>query len=72
MKQVEVIITPYEEALVGDYSIEVQAAGQKGSKDSVEFRVTVKASPIWGWAGIFIIALMIAGLILTFKFFGRR
>ena len=72
VKQVEVIITPYEEALVGDYSIEVQAIGQKGSKDSVEFRVTVKASPIWGWAGIFIIALMIAGLILTFKFFGRR
>ena len=72
VKQVEVIITPYEEALVGDYSIEVQARGQKGSKDSVEFRVTVKASPIWGWAGIFIIALMIAGLILTFKYFGRR
>jgi len=72
VKQVEVIITPYGEALVGDYSIEVQARGQKGSKDSVEFRVTVKASPIWGWAGIFIIAIMITGLILTFKFFGRR
>jgi len=71
-KQVEVIITPYKEALVGDYSIEIQAKGEEGSQDSVEFRVTVKATPIWGWAGIGIIVFVIGGLVLTFRFLGRR
>jgi len=71
-KQVEVIITPYEEALVGDYSVELTAKGEEGSQDSVEFRVTVKATPIWGWAGIGIIAFVIGGLVLTFRFLGRR
>ena len=71
-KQVEVIITPYEEALVGDYSVEVRAKGQEGSEDSVEFRVTVKATPIWGWVGIGIIIVIVVGLILIFRFMGRR
>jgi uncharacterized membrane protein len=72
IKQVEAVITPYEEALVGDYSLKVQAKGAEGSQDAVEFRVTVKASQVWGWAGIGIIALVIVGLILTFRFLGRR
>ena len=72
IKQVEAIITPYEEALVGDYSLKVQAKGAEGSEEAVEFRVTVKASKVWGWAGIGIIALVIIGLVLTFRFLGRR
>jgi len=72
IKQVEAVITPYEDALVGDYSLKVQAKGKEGSEDAVEFRVTVKASQVWGWAGIGIIALVILGLILTFRFLGRR
>lgn len=72
IKQVEAVITPYEDALVGDYSLKVQAKGEEGSQDAVEFRVTVKASQVWGWAGLGIIALVIIGLILTFRFLGRR
>ena len=72
IKQVEVVITPYEGALVGDYSIEIKAKGEEGSQDSVEFRVSVKASPVWGWVGIGIILFVIGGLILVFRFFGRR
>ncbi len=72
IKQVEVVITPYEGALVGDYSIEIKAKGEEGSQDSVEFRVSVKASPVWGWIGIGIILFVIGGLILVFRFFGRR
>jgi uncharacterized membrane protein len=71
LQQVEVTFTPYEEALVGDYSVGVDVNGEKASK-SIEFRVTVKASTAWGWIGIGIIVLVIAGLIGLFLWLGRR
>ena len=71
LKQVEVTITPYEEALVGDYSVAVDIQGEKASKD-IEFRVTVKASTAWGWIGIGIIVVVVAGLTGLFRWLGRR
>lgn len=71
LKQVEMIITPYEEALVGDYSISVNIEGEKASK-IIELRTTVKASAVWGWVGIGIIVLVIAGLFGIFRWLGRR
>ena len=71
LEQVEVTITPYEEALVGDYSVCVDVNGEKASQ-SIEFRVTVKASTAWGWIGIGIIVVVIAGLIGLFLWLGRR
>jgi uncharacterized membrane protein len=71
LKQVEVIITPYEEALVGDYSVAMTVQGEKVSKD-IEFRVTVKESAAWGWIGIAIIILVILGLLGLFRWLGRR
>jgi len=71
LKQVEVAITPYEEALVGDYSISVNVEGEKASK-FIEFRTTVKASAAWGWIGIGIIVAVIAGLFGIFRWLGRR
>ena len=71
LKQVEVTITPYEEALVGDYSIGVNVEGEKASK-IIEFRTTVKASAAWGWIGIGIIVAVIGGLFCIFRWFGRR
>lgn len=71
LKQVEVIISPYEEALVGDYSVAVSVRGEKTS-DEAEFRVTVNASSAWGWVGVALIVLVIGGLAATFKFLGRR
>jgi uncharacterized membrane protein len=70
-KQVEVIITPHDKALVGDYSVEIRANGEKVSKP-VEFRVTVKASSFFGWIGIALIVIVIAGLALLFRWLGRR
>lgn len=70
-KQVEMIITPYNEALVGDYSVGVQVGNEKANKD-LEFRTTVKASPVWGWVGIGIIVLVVLGLFAMFRFLGRR
>ena len=70
-EQVEAIITPNDEALVGDYSVNVKVDGEKDSKN-MEFRVTVKASAAWGWIGIGIIVLVIGGLIGLFRSLGRR
>jgi uncharacterized membrane protein len=71
LKQVEVTITPYEEALMGDYSVAVDVQGEKASKN-IEFRVMVKASTAWGWIGIGVIVGVIAGLTAIFRWLGRR
>jgi uncharacterized membrane protein len=71
LKQVEMTITPYEDALVGDYSISVSIEGEKVSK-IIELRTTVKASAAWGWVGIAIIVLVITGLFGIFRWLGRR
>ena len=70
-KQVEVEITPFEEALVGDYSVSVNVEGEKATKP-IEFRVTVNASAAWGWIGIGIIVLVVIGLTGLFRWLGRR
>lgn len=71
LKQVEMVITPADEALVGDYSVAVRIDGEKSSK-TLEFRIGVKASSVWGWVGIGIIVAVIAGLFGLFRAFGRR
>ena len=71
LKQVEMIITPYEDALVGDYSVGVNVEGEKAAK-TIEFRTTVKASAAWGWIGIGIIVIVIGGLFGLFRWLGRR
>jgi len=72
LKQVEVMITPAGQALVGDYSVGVSVDGEKGSSKTVELRVSVKTSATWGWIGIIIIVLVIAGLGGLFLWLGRR
>jgi uncharacterized membrane protein len=71
LKQIELSITPAQEALVGDYAVAVNISGEKSS-DDLEFRVTVKASAAWGWIGIGIIILVIVGLFGLFVSLGRR
>jgi uncharacterized membrane protein len=71
LKQVEVSITPSEEALVGDYAVGLNIKGERVS-DDLEMRVTVKASAAWGWIGIGIIVLVIIGLFGLFVSLGRR
>lgn len=71
LKQVELAITPYDDALVGDYAVAVNVNGEKAAK-AMEFRVTVKASTAWGWIGIGIIVVVILGLTGIFRWLGRR
>lgn len=71
LKQVEVSITPTDQALVGDYSVGLRAEGGRVSK-TIELRVTVNASSAWGWIGIGIIVFVMAGLVFLFIRLGRR
>jgi uncharacterized membrane protein len=71
LKQVEAIMTPNEEALVGDYSVSVSVEGEK-TKKPIEFRVTVNSSAAWGWIGIGIILAVVLGLTGLFRWVGRR
>jgi uncharacterized membrane protein len=71
LKQIEVTVKPAAQALVGDYSVGVMVNGEKADK-TIEMRVTVKASTAWGWIGIGIIILVIAGLSALFIYLGRR
>lgn len=71
IKQVEMIITPAETSLVGDYSVGLTAQGVRATSN-VELRITVKASAAWGWIGIAVILLVIGGLALVFRKLGRR
>ena len=51
----------------------LEARGRLGDvRSAVEFRVTVKASSLFGWIGIALIVLVIAGLGLLFRWLGRR
>jgi len=70
-QEVKLTIVPYERALVGDYSVEIRANGDKVS-EPLEFRVTVNASAAFGWIGIAIIILVIGGLVILFRWLGRR
>jgi uncharacterized membrane protein len=71
LKQVEVSIIPADQALVGDYSVGISTrSGKQG--DSIELRVTVKASSAWAWVGIGIIVLVLVGLVVLFLRLGRR
>jgi uncharacterized membrane protein len=71
LQQVEMTITPADQALVGDYSVGVNVEGEKNTKN-LEFRVTVRASTAWGWIGLVIIVVVVAGLVFLFVRMGRR
>jgi len=72
LKQVDVVLTPNKDALVGDYSVNLEARGDQQSSSSAEFRVTVKALEVWGWVGILLIVVVLGGLVVMFRYLGRR
>jgi len=64
-------ITPSEDAVAGDYVITFTATHEQAT-DQIEVRTTVNPSAIWGFVGIAVIALTLAGLAWVFRRFGRR
>ena len=68
---VDVNIKPPAETVAGDYQIQVTTAGNQARRQ-IEIRVTVETPTIWGWVGVAIIALVIAGLTYIFMRLSRR
>ncbi len=69
--EVTAVVTPSSDAIAGDYRITMQA-GVAETTDSVEMRVTVETSALWGLIGVGVILVALAGLGLVFRRFGRR
>jgi uncharacterized membrane protein len=64
-------VTPSDQAIAGDYQISF-SANSEAANSSVEIRTTVNPSPLWGFVGVALIALTLAGLAWVFRRFGRR
>ncbi|GGA37481.1 NEW3 domain-containing protein [Paenibacillus physcomitrellae] len=70
-KQVQATIKSSSKALSGDYVVSLTASSASKSANA-DIRVTVKSSVLWGWVGILIILIVIAGIYYLFRKFGRR
>lgn len=65
------VITPSEDAVAGDYVVTLTATGE-GVEQSVDIRVTVETSPLWGAVGLALIVLTLGGMVWVFRRYGRR
>lgn len=70
-KEVTATITPGENVITGDYVTSLKVSNDQTSS-SADFRVTVKTSTTWGIAAIAIVIVLILGLAVIFKKYGRR
>jgi uncharacterized membrane protein len=64
-------VTPSDQAIAGDYIITFSADSEQANT-SVDIRTTVNPSALWGFVGVALIALTLAGLAWVFRRFGRR
>lgn len=69
--QATVYITPGDDVIAGDYTFSLSARSNKASS-SQDFRVTIKTPTTWGYVGIGIIVVLLVGLGLVIRRFGRR
>jgi uncharacterized membrane protein len=70
---IQVDIKPAEKTISGDYMVTISAQPQaKNAFGSFDLRVTVLTPTIWGWVGVAIVVLVIAGLAYMFMRLGRR
>lgn len=71
-KTIDVNIKPPAKTVAGDYMISLQVTGKEASADKMDIRVAVKTPTIWGWIGVAIIVIVVAGLFVIIMRFGRR
>ena len=64
-------LKPSSDALAGDYDVTFTATAG-GATANVDIRTTVQTSPLWGFIGLALIALVIVGLGWVFRRYGRR
>lgn len=66
-------ITPANGAIAGDYIVSLSAkADQVSVPATLQVRTTVETSSIWGIVGIGLIVIVLIGLFLVFRRYGRR
>jgi len=69
---IDLNIKPPPETIAGDYEITIRASGEQASQEELKIRVTVETPTVWGWVGVGIIVLVVAGLAYIFMRFSRR
>jgi uncharacterized repeat protein (TIGR01451 family) len=66
-------LTPSSDAIAGDYVATFKATAPSNlASASADIRVTVETSLLWGAVGVVLIVIVLVGLWLTFRRFGRR
>ena len=70
-REIDIFITPTSKAIAGDYSLTLRA-NALGVADTMDLRVAVGNSTIWGWLGLIIVLLVITGMVTLFWRLGRR
>jgi len=68
---VTALITPSGDAIAGDYVVTIRS-NATDANDSIELRVTVETSLLWGIVGVAIIVAVFVGLAWVFRRYGRR
>lgn len=68
---VEMHVTPANNAIAGDYMVNV-ASNASGASDSMQFRVTVNTATSWGIVGIVVIAAALLVMVGAVLRYGRR
>ncbi len=74
-KEIEVTLKPPSKTIAGDYMTTLKFDTDPNlstEPPKLEIRVTVSTPTKWGWIGAGIIAVVIAGLVVGFRRFGRR
>lgn len=70
-QQVTAFIKPTPKAIAGDYVVSITADTQETS-DTVDLRVTVKTSTLWGLVGVLLVLAVIGAVAWIFQKYGRR
>jgi uncharacterized membrane protein len=70
--QITANITPTDQAVAGDYQVTLTASPADGSSKSVDFRITVVTSTLWGLVGLLLIAVAVGVVAAAVLRFGRR
>jgi len=60
-----------ESAIAGDYAVRLQATAEEAD-DAIEVRTTVETSPLGGILGLAVLGVVVVGLMLVFRRYGRR
>lgn len=74
-REVDVTIEPPSKAIAGDYMVTLNFDGDpdlSSDPPELEIRVAVSTPTMWGWVGAAIIVVVVAGVVVVFRYYGRR